>query len=66
MHLSADDNTLATGSLSSILVLVLRRAVLGIITVSAAGTSTVELDAVTLAGDAEALASAAAGAGADT
>jgi len=61
-HLRADDNTLATGLTSNILLLVLRRAGL-IIREAAAGTTAVKFDTVAGAGDAVALAGAA-GAGA--
>lgn len=61
-HLRADDNTLATGLTSNVLLLILRRAGL-IIREAAAGTTAVEPDAVAGAGDAVALAGAA-GAGA--
>jgi hypothetical protein len=64
-HLCADDDTLAAGSLLLVDVLVLGRAVLGVIRVSASGTSAVELDAVSGTGDAKALACAAAAGGAD-
>ena len=62
-HLSADDDALAAGRLLLVDALVLGGAVLRV--GAAAGTSAVELDAVTSTGDAEAFAGAAAGAGAD-
>jgi len=58
-NLVADDNTLAAGGLLLVNVLVLGGAVLRVLRVAAAGATTVELDAVTSAGDAEAFAGAA-------
>jgi len=65
-YLRADDNTLAAGGLLLVDVLVLRRAVLRVIRVSASRTSAVELDTVTSTGDAKALACAAAATRANT
>lgn len=53
-HLAADDNTLAAGRAGH--VLVLGGGAARVIGVSAAGSTTVELDAVTRAGDTVALA----------
>jgi hypothetical protein len=65
-RLSADDDALAAGRLLLVDVLVLGRAVLGVIRVSASRTSAVKLDAVTSTGDAKALACAAAATRANT
>jgi len=62
-HLRADDNTLAAGLLGLVLDLVLGVGALRVIGEGAAGASAVELDTVTSAGDAVALASAAGGGG---
>jgi hypothetical protein len=65
-HLGADDNTLAAGGLLLVHVLVLGGAVGWVVRVSAAGTTAVELDAVTSASDSVALARAAWATRADT
>jgi hypothetical protein len=65
-HLRTDDDTLAAGGLLLVDVLVLGRAVLGVIRVSASRTSAVKLDTVTSTGDAKALACAAAATRANT
>jgi hypothetical protein len=62
--LRADHNTLATGSLGLVLVVVLGGAVGRVVAVAAAGTAAVEFDTIAAAGDAKALTSAAAAAGA--
>lgn len=63
--LMADDDALAAGRLLLVHVLVLGRAGLGVIGVSASGASTVELDTVTSTGDTVALTRAAGAARAD-
>jgi hypothetical protein len=65
-YLGADDDTLAAGGLLLVDVLVLGRAVGGVVRVSASRTSAVELDTVAGAGDAKALACAAAATRANT
>jgi len=64
LHLVADDDAVAAGGLLLVDVLVLGGAV-GVVRVSAAGTTAVKLDTVTSAGDAVALAGAAGAARAD-
>jgi len=64
-NLVADENTLAAGGFLLVDVLILGGAVLGVIGEAAAGTTAVELDAVTSAGDTEAFACAAGAGGAD-
>ena len=59
LHLSADDDTVATGLLLLVDVLVLGAALVRLVGELAAGASAVELDAVTLARDSVALACAA-------
>lgn len=65
-RLCADDDALAAGRLLLVHVLVLGRAVLGVVRVSASRTSAVKLDTVTSTGDAKALACAAAATRANT
>lgn len=59
LHLAADDDTVATGLLLLVDVLVLGAALVRLVGELAACTSAVELDAVTLARDSVALACAA-------
>jgi len=62
---SADDNTIAAGAGGNVLLLLIGRAArIGLIIITASGSTTVKLDAVTSAGDTVSLARAAQGGGA--
>jgi len=61
-NLSSDDNTVAAGAGRDVLLLLIGRAArVGLIIITAAGSTTVKLDAITRAGDAVSLARAAQG-----
>ena len=64
LHSSSDDNTVAAGAGGDVLLLLVGRAArvgVGLVIITAAGSTTVKLDAVTRAGDAVSLARAAQG-----